>query len=438
MATYTVENPQNGRKVTFMWDGKEAPTESDIDVIFAEADKLKPPPGPTELTAEEQFAAKNPNLYGLYGAGRALLRTGIEGAGTAGGAALGAMSPIPGGALAGAGAGYAGSTRAADALLGEPVDTSVGGIAKDVAIGGAMQGAGGLVGRGIMRAMPQAMIDKLYASALKLPTSPQKMSIAERKATINTGLAESAVPNIETGSVGKMLGFRGYNNIIDKVNDFGQEINTIIKNATANNKTISSNEVVKRLDDLLAKGDRLTKADPNFKASIEKAKKEFLEGSDEITAANAQEMKQHIYKVYQNYYGIDDATAAYVQGKKALARGLKEELETIHPDIKNLNMSEGKLLEFLDPLGRAVGRIQNRDILSLGLQMSPMMGSALTGGSGTAAKIGLASKFIDTPSVKARLAILLNRAKGAGTSKIRQAAGKATPLAIIAGGNRED
>ena len=42
MATYTVEEPQSKKKITFMWDGKEPPSDNDIDEIFKEAKAIAP------------------------------------------------------------------------------------------------------------------------------------------------------------------------------------------------------------------------------------------------------------------------------------------------------------------------------------------------------------------------------------------------------------
>lgn len=434
MPTYRVTDPQSGR--TLKLTGDSPPTEQELNEIFSaksSPEGIQGTPiyqaiqGRVDSGAGPEWSAQYPNLYGLYGAGKAVLRTGLEAGGTALGAAGGSFVPVPGASLVGAGAGYAVGKRGADVLLGESPDMSAGGIATDVALGGAMQGAGNIIGKGVMKAMPQSWIDKLYASSLKLSTSPSVLPIAERKEIINTGLREGAVPNL-----------KGYEKILEKVDGLNKQVEDIISKAAGNNESVSSTAVATRLDALLAKGDRLQKVDPKFKESIEKVKAELLNGPDQIPVAQAQEMKRHIYKVYRDYYGIDDATAALVQGKKAVARGFKEEIESLHPEIKGLNLTEGELINFLDPFGRAVARIQNRDLVGLGMQMAPMTASALTAGSSAAAKMGMIAKLVDTPSIKARLAILLHRAKAAGTSSVRQAAGAATPTAIIAGKNGED
>ncbi len=67
-----------------------------------------PTQSPTLLPDTPEWAGKHPNLYGLLGAGRAIARTGIEGAGLVGGEALG--GPI------GAGVGLAAGARLNETL----------------------------------------------------------------------------------------------------------------------------------------------------------------------------------------------------------------------------------------------------------------------------------------------------------------------------------
>jgi len=377
-----------------------------------------------------KWGEKHPNLYGLYGAGRALARTGIETGGQAlgalGGGALGTLA-VPGagtvaGGIAGAGAGYAGGRQLADLVLGEnEAKNTLGGVAKDFAFGGATQGLGALVAKGMTKALPQSAIDKMYASSLKLSTSPSVLPIAERNAIIKTGLREKAVPNV-----------KGYERILEKIDGFNSDVENLIATGGRNGETISAQEVVKRLDSLVGKGGRLEKVDPGFLGKINEVKRAFLRGGNDIPIEQAQEMKRHIYKIAKDFYGMDDAKAAEIAGKKAIARGLKEEMEALHPEIKELNMKESELLKFLDPFGRATARIQNRDIIGLGMQMAPMTTAALTGGSSAAAKAGFVAKLVDTPSIKARMAILLNQAKRRGPGPLRKVAGKVIPTAAIA------
>lgn len=397
--------------------------------------------GEPEQNVVPKWGAENPNLYGAYGAGKALLQAGAETLGTTMGAAGGALIPAPGTSVVGAGAGYAAGKRIGknvvhgiEQLAGEnpqPLEPdTAGNVALDVATGSLLQGAGNIISEGFMRAVPQSVIDKLYASSIKMPTT-----MPGRKEAIATGLKEGAVPTESVGAIGKWLGMKGRQQIVDKIENLDNQVSDIIENAMISGDTVSARAVAKGLDDLLDKGARIRKVDPSYGDAIDKVKKEFLSGSDAIDVKTAQEMKRHIYKVYQDYYGAPDAIGAYIQGKKTLARGLKEQLEQKYPEIASLNMEEGQLLKFLDPFNRAIGRIQNRDIVGLGMQTAPVAGAALSGGASVAAKVAAAAKIIDTPSVKARLAVLLNSSKRSGISPARQAIGNAAPALIIGASN---
>jgi hypothetical protein len=388
-----------------------------------------------------EWGRNNPNLYGVYGAGRELIQTGAEALGAAGGAAAGLATPVPGGSLAGSGMGYAAGKRvgegivsAMDTAVGDPQarpEESAGRVAGDVAFGAVAQGAGNLVAKGISKLIPKSIIDKMYASSLKLPTTMENKA---RQAVIRKGLSEKAVPSSDVGTIGRWLGMKGHAQIVQKIDMLDDQVSKIIKNSSEAGDVVDSQVIVKYLDDFLEKGKRVSRVDPNFAEAIQKVQAEFMRGPREIPVAEAQEMKRHIYKVYQDYYGMPDAVGAYIQGKKTIARGIKEQLETKYPDIKALNMEEGELLTFLDPFNRAIGRIQNRDIVGLGMQTAPMAGAAL-GGTG-AGQVAAALKVIDTPSVKARVSILLNQAKRKTPGPLRQIVGKTIPTASIA--TRED
>lgn len=106
--------------------------------ILGQLENKEKPIAPKKDAPVPDWGRENPNLYGVYGASKALAQTGLEMAGAAGGTAAGALGG-PVGAAVGGGVGYAGAKRVGQAigLSDEPVDMSVGGISKDVAIGSA-------------------------------------------------------------------------------------------------------------------------------------------------------------------------------------------------------------------------------------------------------------------------------------------------------------
>ncbi len=104
-----------------------------------------------------------------------------------------------------------------------------------------------------------------------------------------------------------------------------------------------------------------------------------------------------------------------IEAQKALAKGLKEELEGIFPEIKAKNAAEGKLLDLRPELEAAVNRLGNRRI-----------------------SIANALNVLADPAVTSRVAIYLNKI-GIPTEVVQSrlaTALKATVPAAV--GNRRD
>lgn len=79
-----------------------------------------------------------------------------------------------------------------------------------------------------------------------------------------------------------------------------------------------------------------------------------------LTVAEAQALKQGTYKaIGSRAYG--ETQGAALEAEKALARGLKEGIETAHPSVKGLNAREGALIEARDAIAKRVGLAANRD-----------------------------------------------------------------------------
>lgn len=311
-------------------------------------EKSKPSPLlPAELS--EQFMAENPNLTGMYGAARSLVRPLLETGTQIGTGVATSMIPVAGPYLApvAAGTAYAGGKRASDYLLGEE---SKGSVAGDIAFGTATELGGNLVAKGVAKYVPQSMIDWAYGSAMKFGKGMNKaLTPKARQELIDYGLKEGAVPSESTNMIGKWLGFKGNKQLIDNLDMFDTQVKSAIDAADNAGGTVKSSEIVTRLDDLITQGNKVKKVDPEFLAEIQKVKNEFLSGADEIPVKDAQALKQFIYKKYQSFYGMPSQVDTLIQGKKAIARGIKEEIEAAVPEIKNLNMGESELLK----IGRA-------------------------------------------------------------------------------------
>jgi len=252
--------------------------------------------------------------------------------------------------------------------------------------------------------------ERMYQSALKPSLSAR--NLPKIQGQVATGLKE-AIP-VSNAGVSKISGL---------IRDLRQTItNTIKSNPEA---TISPEAVGARLKSS-GKGfgeQVLPNADLD---AIAAARSQWLNrfvirdsegnitGFKQIPVEEAQGMKQGTYRVNAKKY--NELSSAQMEAEKALARGIKEELENIFPDLKGLNAREGALIELRNQLVRAVGRTKNWEVFTPGLYgtLGGIGVGAAAGweaGGATAAVMSL----LRNPVVKSRLAIALTKAaKNAG------------------------
>lgn len=341
----------------------------------------------------------------------------------------------------------AGSEKAKQEWAADPIGTGLGAapLVKPAAKG--VQATGQLGREVFTKAIGQAP-EKLYASSLKMSTS-EKLTQAERAKRIKTGLEEGIVPNEK--------GLSQLNSMIEETN---KKIGETIKEGARQGGKVSVESIISRLDELkeravdsfdwatdLADLDNLAESLRTHPKVINGAKpkqtfKEFSQGkmspymkeegshgaamkrlSEEYKAYKeepvnseamipvdvAQQMKINAYRKLRRAYG--EMKSIDVEGQKALARGVKEELVAQYPELQGLNAKDTALIGLEDSLSKAVKRIQNRDVMGIGGPIKLGAGS-LAGKPGAIA--GALAWLIDTPQVKARLAIALDRARTKG------------------------
>lgn len=129
-----------------------------------------------------------------------------------------------------------------------------------------------------------------------------------------------------------------------------------------------------------------------------------------IPAAKAQAIKQGTYaQLKSQSYG--QLKSAEVESQKALARGIKEELEQQFPELSQQNANLSSAYNLQPYLEKAIGRISNHNVLSLGDMVAAGAGAAAEGpmGAGVAA---LMRHIVGSPEIKSRLAIALTKAAG--------------------------
>jgi hypothetical protein len=250
---------------------------------------------------------------------------------------------------------------------------------------------------------PGSLAERMYQSALK----PSTANPARAARVSATGLAEH-IPVSETGAA----------KIGALVNELNAAINSKIQAGASRGVTVDPRAVAARTAQL---EDRFrTQVTPAADlADIAAARDEFLKTYPEpIPATRAQAVKVGTYRQLQKSYG--KLSGAAIESQKALARGIKEELASQFPEITDLNAREGRLLDLQPALEKAVARIQNRNLISLGGRVAsagagPM--AALAGGDlGTAALSSAGTlvlhEVITNPAVQSRLAMIISRTSG--------------------------
>lgn len=151
---------------------------------------------------------------------------------------------------------------------------------------------------------------------------------------------------------------------ISKVGD------VIEKSLSMSPATVDKKAVASRLQDALSKVEKQVTPGSDVKV-IENAWEEFLThpllvGKDAIPVKLANQIKQGTYKALGNK-SFGELKGAEIEAQKALARGLKEEINTAVPGIAGLNKQQGELLNALGVAERRSMMQGNNNMLGLSL-----------------------------------------------------------------------
>lgn len=210
---------------------------------------------------------------------------------------------------------------------------------------GAMGTASGV--RSGIRAAANEVAPSMYQKALQ--PSPRTYSAGEIREMAETGL-KNKIPVSKSG----------LNRLDTLVNDLNKSIEADIQSNP--NAPVNAAKVESRLRGTEAKVANQVNPESDI-AAVREAGQEFLRTQPaDIPAATAQELKKGTYRQVGDKAMGGEVKAASVKAQKALAKGLKEELEGIFPEIKVKNAAEGKLLDLRPELEAAVNRLGNRRI----------------------------------------------------------------------------
>ncbi len=146
-------------------------------------------------------------------------------------------------------------------------------------------------------------------------------------------------------------------------------------------------------------------------------------GRKQFTPVEAQKLKTRIYRETESYFKKVNDSPASIRAQHAVARAAKEAIEKLIPEIKQLNANEGALLDLKKVLRKSSKRISNRDLSGIGVPIKSTAGANVGKAVGDLLGMnleplgvagGIALALMDTPLIKAKLAIVLNTLKKRG------------------------
>jgi hypothetical protein len=332
-------------------------------------------------------------------------RPALEYGGLAAGATVGA--PLgPAGAVGGAGLGYGMGRSIAD-LLDEwaglkdplPLEKRLKKAGADVVVGGAMEGGGQLLVKGVTagaKAVAETPLAKrLYSSALKMPLSKKwvkargEEQVSNITKAVRKGIDESIPPSeygLEVTKLGK--------------SQAASDIDAAVSKMTGTHSTVEILESgLKRAVDAARKGE----APARDLDKIAKYADDLMDGrGTDLTPVELNDLKKKLYDLvnFDKLYGKADSLVETI--RKGLAHEARMQLQASNPALKELNAdyASWRLLE--EALAQSLARHGNRDLFSLGTKV--LIGRQSW-------PLAIFNQTVGHPRVKARIAFML---KGAG------------------------
>jgi hypothetical protein len=256
---------------------------------------------------------------------------------------------------------------------------------------------------GASKVIPKTVAPMMYESAAKWGTT---LSPADRASITETAL-KNQIP----------LDYSGLGKVQSKLTDLGDKMDNLITNATDQNIKIPATKVLESLKDVKKKsGGFKIEAAQDIKEinDIEKQFKTYLKQNKitSVTPQQLQDFKSDAYKRIDFGRAPTKPSIAKEDAYRAMADVAKTSLEGFMPELKAINAQYGSLKELQPNLQKAVGRIENRDLMGLGATAKTGAGGALGGIPG--AVIGFGQSLLDSPKIKGKAALELYKKQNQG------------------------
>jgi hypothetical protein len=269
--------------------------------------------------------------------------------------------------------------------------------------------------------IPKEMPSKLYEHAVKFSI---KLPRKTRNKLTKIALAERTMPTV-----------KGLDKLQEKINVLNKEIAKIMDIATAEGRKIPTRVIFRHLREL--KKQKLLGGDARSDIrQINSIMKDIVWANKQIrkekyfTPSELQTIKQSLYKKTKKLYTQISEKPIKGEARQQLARGIKDALEIMGPEVKQLNKRDSNLLALHEEMEKVVARLTGQDLMNFRTSIQPSRKFSIV----PYITLGL----IGTPKVKAKLAIVAESLKQKGVvldpdsilSQVLAKTPKAVPLTL--------
>lgn len=247
---------------------------------------------------------------------------------------------------------------------------------------------------------------KMYQSAAKFTTSPNKLNEAQRTQLIQSALDKGIMP---TG--------KGVERVRGRIQALDNELERVIANASKSGSKIPVSAIFRPLKQLRAEKGGVKIEGGKDLEFIDKAVKKFTQhvgDKKEITIDELQAFKRDIYRKAYRSAAKNKPNTIKEDTYRQMGRGAKEAIEREVPEAGGINRELGELYDLEPHIAQSAGRIDNRNKIGLTTPLNVGAGGGIGYLSGSP-EIGLAAGAVaaalNNPKVASRLAIALDRVK---------------------------
>lgn len=251
--------------------------------------------------------------------------------------------------------------------MGTVSTAQIGNIAEGIksgGIGGLIMGGLGIVGKAISKIVGK-IPETAWSNILKrIPTAIEKNPQLEKQ------IAKEGISGISRSTLSRQMG--------GKIQEIELSISDLLKGREGQ---ISTKAVTTRLNELKQTYTNIPGEESSIKV-IDNVSQGLLAKGENIGIQEANQLKRDIYGLIQKSYGKGLLEIpAKTEAQKMIARGLKEEIEKVIPEVKDLNAKQAIYLQTKKAIDKTIARQTGKGIAGTGIGLYDI----LTGGVGTLA-----------------------------------------------------